>query len=165
MKLSKNDIKEWHSAEEQAHLYKEKIIDRIDYILRYMFGLCGAVMKTWYFTDATEGELGTLRVELGSDKIYDIFVELDSSKPKPVVNLIIDGKEWKFDTSILTRWLFEDFETEMFQGAADYIHLQEKKKNALKPKPSLADTKTQLLVKSAKAKLSKAELAALKKHL
>lgn len=165
MKLSKSDIKEWHLAEEQAYMHKTKIIERIDYILRYMFGLYGVVMKTWYFADAKEGDFGTLRVELGSDNIYDIFVELAPNKIKPVINFIISGKEWKFDTSILTRWLFEDFETEMFQGAADYIQLQEKKKNALKPKPGLADTKTQLLAKSAKAKLTKAELAALKKTL
>lgn len=98
-----------------------------------------------------------------------IYVEC-SPEPKSndkyeMVIITKDGGEWAWDSSIPLRWLFEDCEEEIINGKTLYDAKLKKKKEEAIVKKTLKKKLDETLAVQAKAKLSKEELAALKRTL
>jgi len=162
-------IDNWQLAATEAGKMEGQIINRIDYIVRTIFQTFNHKLDCWYFYGAGEGDVGDLLRHYDSDEI-NIITELARNKGggyDSIEMVILDkeGNEWGFDSSIPTRWLFENFEQELIDGKRLFEDQQiERKKNQkeLSAKKKLED---QALATAAKAKLSKKELAALRRSL
>jgi hypothetical protein len=162
-------IDNWQLAANESSSMEGEITNRIDYIIRTIFDTFNKKLDTWYFDGAGEGDVGDLLRHYDENEI-NIITELSRNKEgvyDSIEMVIIDkeGSEWGFDSSIPTRWLFEDFEQELIDGKKLFEEQKaERKKNKkeLSAKKKLED---QALATAAKAKLSKKELAALRRSL
>lgn len=167
--LTKDQISEWQNAYNHAVILENVIIDRVGYVVSVWMKTFGGKLTNWYFGSAREGEVGNFVDHFGGDSVYSIYTEC---KPHPAPNdgsdmVIIDkfGGEWGWDSSIPLRWLFEDCEDEIIQGKILYEEKLKKKKEDAAVKKSLKKKLDESLANQAKAKLTKEELAALKKVL
>jgi hypothetical protein len=171
MKITKEYVAEAMELAAQADSKQETITDRITEILFFLGKHFGGTLKTWYFGGAGEGEIGNLWDHFSDEEIDCIETDWGSGRRAVSHNwvntfndgFIIDknGNQWRMEGSIPTRWLFEDFEQEIIDGKLKFEQEQEVKKlNLLKEKAKLNS-----LANAAKKKLTKAELAALKKSL
>lgn len=141
-----------------------QIINRIDYILNFIFDLESSKLNYWYFDGAQEGAVGNLNLSYDNKTIYSTIdsIVTDSVKKKKNYSYILkDGKQWEYEGTLPSRWLFEDFEEELIEGKKKYELLEVERKQ----KKNQISEKNNMLVEQAKAKLSKEELAALKKAL
>ena len=141
-----------------------QIIYRIDYILNFIFDLESSKLNYWYFDGAQEGEIGNLNLSCDNKTIYstiDSIVTDSVEKKKNYSYILKDGKRWEYEGTLPSRWLFEDFEEELIEGKEKYELLEIERKQKTKQ----ISEKNNMLVEQAKAKLSKEELAALKKVL
>lgn len=155
-------VKEAEALAIRSGLLEEQIVDRINYIMQSIFKLFSKKNAYWYFYGAGEGEVGNLWAHYDQ---YHIDVVIDECPGESMVILLKDGTEWGFDDSIPTRWLFEDFETELTEGKKKYKELEETRKNTDKTKRLYQKEQDKKLAQVAKGKLTKKELAALKRSL
>jgi hypothetical protein len=163
-------IKQWEKLATEAGKLEEKITDRMNYILHSLFEMYGAKLDTWYFDGAGEGEMGELSRYLRDDEIYGIVTELytrDRFRDKQVDIIFIDKNdhECSYEGAIPTRWLFEDFETEVLEGKKKYEEKEAARKLQAKENLKKQKEEDKKLAEVAKAKLSKKELAALRRTL
>lgn len=160
--LTKSLVNDWKVARAASGKYEDMITERIDFILRRLFITFGMELDYWYFDGAGEGEVGDLGRWMGDTEIHGIVTEVTRrSSRADIVILLKDGFEWGYDGSLPTRWLFEDFEQEVLSGKEKFEQqeIERKKKKAATKADDLA------LAEAAKAKLSKKELAALRRTL
>lgn len=155
-------IKEAEALAIQSGRLEEQIVDRINYIMESIFSLFSKKSAYWYFYGAGEGEVGNLWANYNQSHIDMV---IDECPGESMVVLLKDGTEWGFDDSIPTRWLFEDFETELTEGKKKYKELEEDRKNTDKAKRLYQKEQNKKLAQVAKSKLTKKELAALKRTL
>jgi hypothetical protein len=150
-------VKSWQKASSEADFLEGAIVERMDYIIHTIFDTFGSRLGSWYFSDAQEGQMGHLTYDEP-----DLFMQWWQPEIKEDM-FIIDknGEEYMFDQSIPTRWLFEDFENELIDGKKKY---EEKESAILVERLSKKEARKKLIA-SAKKKLTKAELAALKQTL
>lgn len=155
--ITRGTVVDWKQSKKSYESTEQVIVDRMDYILHTVFEEFGNDFGSWYFHDAGEGQMGHLTWDE-----TDLVMEFYQPKIKNEM-IFIDkgGDEYRFDQSIPTRWLFEDFEEELSDGIKKY---QEKESQRVKKVLSVKDA-TKKLAESAKKKLTKEELAALKKTL
>lgn len=164
-KISSGAIVEWQGLRKRADFLEGQILDRITYIIRFWMETFGGKLETWYFDGAAEGDVGDLRHYMSGTTIHNICT---ICKPNPNAEMVIidkDGDEYAWESEIPTRWLYEDFEQEIVNGKTlfEAREKQRKEEKALKKKNQKeADM---ALVELAKSKLTKEELAALKKTL
>jgi hypothetical protein len=166
MKITKEYIAEAMELAAQAESKQEIITDRITEILLFLGKTFGGKLGTWYFSGAGEGELGNLWDHFSDEEIDCIETcwvngrNIQENGPEIVI-IDKNGETWEMQGLIPTRWLFEDFEQEIIDGKLKFEQKQEVKKlKNLKKK-----VKINSLANAAKKKLTKAELAALKKSL
>jgi len=165
LKLSKDHVDKWVAAKAIVGDLEEPIIERIDYILNYWFSAFDGKLDYWYFPDAGEGEVGDLYSNMTLDTINKFVVCLEK-QPSDYEMCIIDqdGDEYTWCNEIPTRWLFEDFESEIVEGKMKAIKAEEDnkaKRKALLENKKLKDKK---LLTEVFTKLSKEELAAIKRN-
>ena len=167
--LTKDHFKAWQDAANLAGSLEESINDRIQHIISVWMETFGGKLTNWYFDSADEGQMGNLEDHLYSDAVHSIHVDCN---PEPQTNdkyemVIItkDGGEWAWDSSIPLRWLFEDCDEEIRNGKKLYDEKLKKKKESEAVKKASKKEANEKLVAQAKLKLSKEELAALKKAL
>ena len=147
-----------------------EVINRLDYILHKVAQLFDDDLDTWYFNDAEEGEVGNLWPNIDSESIGGYTLECEGKMCNNDIGVILirGGVEWDLGESIPLYWLYEDFEEELIFGKAQYELLLEKRRIE-EEKQKLAKKKKQeenkLLAEQAAKKLTKEELAALKKSL
>jgi hypothetical protein len=151
-------ISEWKAATKVAGKLENKIIDRLGYVVNFLFKTFKRRLETWYFVDAPEGGMG----EFVYDD-HDIWVVTETPGHSYDDMTIIDkdGEVWSFEGIIPTRWLFEDFEQEVVEGKKKYEEQEEARKNTEKNKK----LRQKELAQAAKKKLTKEELSALKRTL
>ena len=155
--ITKGLIVDWEEASKKASALEEKIVDRLDYIITTIFEVFKERLDTWYFSDAQEGTMGSLTYDEP-----EIFMEWKHGTLKDDMIIIDrDGNELMFDQSVPTRWLFQEFEAELKDGKKKY----EERESAKLVKKLSDKEATKKLAASAKSKLTKEELAALKKSL
>lgn len=161
--ISQDFIKAAKSAhDEYIKNYDEKILDRITYIIETYVSLWDNKLSTWYFHDAPEGEAGNFWENHDEYKVHSLLIEDRHISDGKTANhnteyILLDknNKEIEIFDSFPVRWLWEDFEQELIEGKAKYESKQLEKASA-------KQQKKQKWLNSAKAKLSKAELKALK---
>lgn len=155
-------FKEAEEAARQAGKLKEKIVDRLHYIMTSIFKTYGKSSAYWYFYGAAKGEVGDLWEHVHE---HYIWVVIDNCPGEGLLAVLKDGSEWDFQDAIPLRWLYEDFEDELAEGKKKYKELEVARKEAEKVKRQKTKQENAALAKSARAKLSKEELAALKTML
>lgn len=131
----------------------EIIIDRVDYIITFLFEIFSKKKGySWWFDGAGEHEVGNFWSNYYAGEI-EFCTDISFSEME-----IIDknGDLWACGGSFPDRWLFEDFENEILEGK----RLLEEK-NAEKVLEKQNESEKQKLIDSAKKKLSKEELKAL----
>lgn len=145
----------------QAGKLEEIIINRIGYIIDTIFKTFKQKYDCWYFYGAGEGEVGDLWRHYCNNHIDIIIVGCSSEM------VIIDknGDEWGFEDSIPTRWLFEDFEQELIDGKKKFEDKEAERKKKQKELSAAKKQEDKDLVEAAKKKLSKKELAAIRRSL
>lgn len=167
--LTKQQIRDWKLTKELAQQYEEVITDRIEEVLNTFWRAFGAKVDYWYFDGAEEGEVGDLASYMNDDEICNIWISLVPNDPPgndgPYDHVILDkdGNEFGWESSIPTRWLFEDCTDEIIKGKQAFEEkkaLQEKKKAEVKQQLKSQQDK---LVNDALVKLSGEEVLALEK--
>ena len=164
--LGKTFVKEWEDARRTADALEGSIIDRIDYVLKVWFKAFDCELKNWYFEGAEESSMGDLHCN--DDSIYSIHIDNFKGDKVPHNDMIIidkDGGEYGWESEIPLRWLFEDCEQEIVEGRKKYEKREAFRKESLKTKRAKQKAEDLALADGAMAKLSKKELAALKKVL
>lgn len=149
-------VADWKESRFRADKLEGRIVDRMDYIIHKVCTTFNATLETWYFDDARDGEMGHLTWDEP-----ELFARWDIRDRKDMIILTQDGEEYYFDNTIPTRWLFENFEEELEAGKKRY---DEREEERLKKRLEATEY-TKKLADSAKNKLTKEELRALKKLL
>jgi len=164
--ITRGLVKQWQLAKREVGKLEDEISERIDFILNTWFNIYGAKIDYWYFDDAAEGELGDMERYFGDDSIYGFYIELKNSPNGDMTFIDKEGDEYSWQSEIPTRWLFEEgFAEEITKGKAEYERLEAERKANKKKKAAAKKEKDALLAAQAKSKLSKEELAALKRAL
>lgn len=166
VKLNKQLFSEWLNAKKLSDSLEDQITSRIDYILRFLYKTFGGELDYWYFPNAEEGQVGDLYKYTDANSVNQ-FVFEEVKAPEEIEILDKNGKYYSlFDgNEIPIRWLFEDFEQEVIGGAAAYKEQEKKKLELKKEKFKLKKEEQKALAESAKNKLTKEELKALKSTL
>lgn len=156
----------WEKLSRETSKLESQIEKRIDYIVRTVYKTFNNKLSTWYFYGAGEGEMGNMKLAIDKDSFY-IIVELERDRDgrynsKEMVILLKDGSEWELEGEYPARWLFEDFEEELIQGKKKFEEKLEEKAKKKKEHALAQKQKKLALAESAKAKLTKEELKALK---
>ena len=170
--VSEDVIAKCKELNKELGVLEETITDRMTYVLQTLFATFGIELGTWYFNDAPEGGLGDLWQHYHDDDIY-VVTEVGNNCEKDrnlfnSVDMAIINKfdeEWEFQGAFPTRWLFEDFETELLEGKKKYEEQETARKLKLKEKRQSQKEEDKKLAAEAKSKLSKKELAALRRTL
>lgn len=155
--LSPITLSNWLELQKNSSSLEGKIINRIGYIVRKIHEFFEDELSWWDFPgDGKRGEGGLLINALNNITDEILFQsEINGRSYKTYVVILSDNSKWDLSGGFPRRWLFENFEEELIEGKekfeiAEKIRLQEKNK---------------MLAAQARAKLSKEELAALKKEL
>jgi len=159
-------VSQWEAARHEYKKLEDQILDRIDYILNTWFSIYGAKLEYWYFDGAAEGEVGDLHRFMNTDSIWSFYVETKNYPDNDMVFIDKDGDEYSWQSEIPTRWLYDDsFEEEIIKGKAEYERREEERLAKKKQKTANKKAQDEKLVEEAKKKLSKEELAALRRTL
>ena len=165
--IDKCAIKGWKDAQQTARELEQGIVDRLDYVLKVWFKAFGCELNNWYFEGSEECSMGSLH--LSGDSVYGIFIDDSLCNQKILDDMIIidkDGNEYGWADEVPLRWLFDnDFEQEIVAGKKKYEDKELARKEGLKIKRAKQKAEDLNLADIAIAKLSKKELAALKKVL
>lgn len=154
--LDKTVIKNFLEAHRQYSIHASAASERMNYILRYCFDYVGATLNWWDFDGYTEGDfIGAI-----GDNTVSFTGEWRHGERTKFIDTF--GKENSLENDIPTRWLFEDFEQEFRNGVQQYKDRQSSLKALKTAKKNKKIEEKQALVASAKAKLTKEELQALK---
>lgn len=163
--LDKAIVYDWKSAQSMASNLEEAITDRIDYILNTIFKTFDNKLSYWYFDGADEGELGDLSKRMNDGEIDGICTE--ASKSSNGAMIIIDkfGVKWEFSGTIPTRWLYDnEFENELINGKIQYEEKEKIRKAKKKELAAAKKAEDAFLIEKAKKKLTKKELAAIRRQ-
>jgi len=163
--LNKSIVNNWYSAKNALNEIEEKINHRLTYILVTLYSTFGFKLDTWYFECADEGTVGEMQIN--GNYIDEIIVESRSYKYGEAKINIVDkfGNDWGFSGDIPVRWLYEEFESEIKEGKAKYEAKELVRKETEKALTAKQKAKKDALLISAKSKLTKEELRALKGNL
>ena len=167
--LDESIIQNWSNFRSKAYVLEEEIIDRITHIIEVWFEAFGGSLSTWYFDDAAEGTVGDLQRYMDNSSISCIHTDAKRDlKPNCGYEMVIIdkfGKEYSWQSEVLTRWLFEDFEQEIINGKKAFDDAEAGRKEKAKQAKVKKRESDQVLASKALAKLTKEELAALKRTL
>jgi len=163
--ITKDELLDWEASRKRTGKLEDTITERISYVLNFLVSTFGGSIDTWYFSDAAEGEVGNLAANMNDETIYNL--EVDEGKDSD--NIIIIDKfddEWHFEGCLPTRWLFEDtFEVEVLSGKQSYLEKEVARKLKQKEQSAAKKKEDKDIVDKLKSKLTKRELAALKRSL
>ena len=164
--ITQKFIDEWREAYRRSAKMEDTITERIDYILRTIFETFGAKLDYWYFDGAAEGEVGDLARWMDDDEISGIYTEAIKEIKSPMVIIDKFGDEWEYQGEIPTRWLFDaEFAIELHNGKLQHELKEKERKEKQKERSAAKKKRDELLVEEAKKKLSKEELAAIRRSV
>ena len=159
--LSEDLFEERDKLLKQINKLNEKIVARVNYIVRTIYSVFNLKLDIWDFSNAGEGGYGDFDKSNSSDTIY---VDL-----KPYYhNLVIltkDKKEFNLSSEFPTRWLTEFFEDELVEGKQAYIDLVEFRKLRAKEKSEKVKLEEEKMMEKIKSKLTDKELNFIKRKL
>lgn len=164
--IDANLIDETKQLSQKVSEMENIITNRIDYIVKTIYKVFSNKLAHWYFNGACEGQIGPLWKNYSNENINLVFeATRDRNYNYNYKEMtIIDkfGSEYGFDSSIPTRWLFDnEFESELINGKIAFEKRKHELMAAQTSEFNLKKAKNKKLVAAAKEKLSKEELAAL----
>lgn len=163
--LTKEFFNNWLNIRKESERLEARIIERMSYIIHKSCQMFGNSVSTWFFEDVSEREVGNVcNAIIGTEFTPSlIFSNIKHSSmcvilnDESEINLIQDG--------FPVRWLFEDFEREIAEGKEKYRQKEITRNTELNRLSEEKRIRQLELVKSAKEKLSREELEAVKKYL
>lgn len=162
--ITRKLVSDWREAASKTGRFEEQIMRRIDYVLRTWFEIYGANLEYWYFEGAAEGNVGDLSRFMSEYSIYNLCVKAKNFPDNGLIFINKNGDEYCWQSEIPTHWLYDDnFENEIRLGKEKYARREEERKAKKKQSAAIKKEFNDKLVAQAKSKLSKEELAALKK--
>ncbi len=159
MKVTKEDIVEFARRKVALNEIEQKIIDRIDEVIRGIFSAFDKKLQTWYFDNAHEGEVGNLNDAMG---FFSIKYVTEPYLSKNAVILLKDGSEWGLEYEFPICWLYENFSDELENGIEAYKIKKEAEKAKAKQAAATKKNTREQLLKTAMSKLTKEELKAIR---
>jgi len=144
---------------------EEEVIDRISYVVQKICDVFEAELNTWFFDDAEEGEVGSVKNHINSTEVYDYVIDIDNQNNIHFIILDKDGKKLDISDQFPRRWLHEDFEKELIEGKSSFLKTEQERKEKQKLSREIKKANDLKMLEKAKKKLSKEELAALKRAL
>jgi len=169
--INKELFNEWEKLSAQVGALEDQIIKRIDYIVQNIFKIFGVKLINWSFYGAggvdEDGEdVRKLQCHYNDDGIEIEFLARRGRSNNEMVFIDKFGHEYGIDSEIPTRWLYDDnFQQEIIAGIAEYKKRKAESEAKQKALNALKKIETEKLVEEAKKKLSKKELAALRRSL
>lgn len=172
--ILQDTVDQWIKAIKVADAYEEVISERIGYVIKTVFNTFGKKISTWYYEDAPEGGMGSLQKAFNSgerDGSIRVVVEKDAPYGERHsfgdMDALLEGDiEWDFSYGEFPeRWLFEDFEQELIDGKKKFEEKEAARKLKAKEAKSKQTKEDKKLADQVKSKLSKKELAALRRVL
>lgn len=167
--LPPNSIEALHEERSRADTVEASIINRIDFIIITIFKTLNIELNYWQYSGDERGEYLSLDHCLGLvyrktiNQTIDFHPEFSRKETNPYNNeedyeVLFKGESYNLLYNFPSRWLFEDFEKELLEGIEKGKESRIEK--AKKEKQQQEDKEA--LLKTAKSKLTKAELAAIK---
>jgi hypothetical protein len=148
--LAHNDIDLWKKSKQETKKLADKIINRIDEIIKYIHKISKIKIYTWYFYGAGEGSIGEI-------KINDTYVSVEKEFNNNRSEYLISYKKSTIDIveSFPVEWLYDDSYKKIIEdGRKSY--LEKEKSKELKRKENNKNKEQKL--KKVKSKLTKEEL-------
>lgn len=164
-KLNTKTLADYKKLRASASELENSIADRITYVLDTIYKTFGSSCDNWYFDGAEEGQLGDVNRHVDHHEVSGIIAYSKKPSGQDMAVILNNGDEWGLDEGFPTHWLFEDFEQELKDGKEKFLKKEAERKELEKAKRDSKKQKDADLAAKAKAKLSKAELAALKSTL
>jgi hypothetical protein len=150
--------------------YEKLIHDRVDYVINEIARIFGDEVDWWDWQNGG----GEIQGHFTPDIIKENCIKLDGRRKRVLKEWVAFIKDkngklaWEWDFSYFefpVRFLYENFEEELRGGIQKYKEHQEKEKEIIQQKKLKKIENKQKLIESAKAKLTKEELSALKVKL
>jgi hypothetical protein len=165
--ITQETYNNWMELSKQAAVYEGAITDRISFIIYRSCEMFSQGLSTWYFEDAGEGEVGDIYRNLQGNLEFQVeLVFKPGSGKEPMYLILKDDTECDLKKDgFPVRWLFEDFEEEIKSGKQKYKEKDIIRKTELKRLSEQRRLEVEALAQSARSKLSKQELDALRKVL
>ncbi len=164
--ITQKFVDEWYGVSTRAAKMEDEITERIDYILRTIFETFDGKLNYWYFDGAGEGEVGDLARWMNDEEISGIYTEAAKNCKSPMVIIDRFGDEWEYQGEFPTRWLFDsEFAIELHNGKLQYELKEKERKEKQKARSEAKKKQDARLVEEAKKKLSKEELAAIRRSV
>lgn len=144
---------------------EEEVLDRISDVIQKICDVFEVKLNTWFFDDAEEGDIGSVKNNINSTEVGDYVICLYEQNNVDFVILDKDGKERDLSDQFPRRWLHEDFEEELIEGKRLFLKKERERKEKQKLSREIKKANDLKMLEKAKKKLSKEELAALKRNL
>jgi len=161
-KINKTDLDKYWTAIKAVGPYHEKIVNRINYILRTTYKEFGGEIDWWDFENY-DGNAYTLEQCLGKTEVSNLDVRVKGSW-RDLEELIIkldDGDYCEFTYGFPIRWLYEEFEDELSRGKATQEKEVAAEKKAKADKKAAKKAAKEKIKVTAAAKLTPEERKAL----
>jgi hypothetical protein len=158
--INQTDIDEYWRLHRETGVAGGKIEKRIEYVLRRIYQEFDAEIDYWYFSDAPEGDVGSLHKALGQQDVTNYIIE-PMTYGKEMVIKLDDGKYAEFGYGFPIRWLYEDFEDELTRGKVAHEQEELDKKAAKAAARAARKAAKERLKASAASKLTTEEKKAL----
>lgn len=127
--ITQKDVTKWEDLIKKADKAGEKILNRLDYIIRFCCDLWDTEIDFWNFNTIDDDELETpekmptwLDIDPSSTETIDMPSIYDGTRWARTYEWMVlddEGNEVSLE-SFPTRWLYEDFEDELRKAKQDY---------------------------------------------
>ena len=159
--ISNDHFKDYMEAENRLSQLEEVLTDRIGYIIDKLHDICGINYEYWYFEGAPEGDVG--KPDIDQYTVSSLVVDYGCNGYKSIKLILKDGEEWILEESFPSRWLFEDFEQEVIDGKKKFDAKEKARKEKAKQQRLSRKEKDKRIIEKVTSKLTKEEIAAIKR--
>lgn len=159
-KLESSNISEYNDTKRKFEICREKIVDRMNYIIHSIFEICGGKLDWWDLeNDDPEYRSQDIKPDFPLFSDYISFYAVGSLKNDYIVDK--SGLEICIRNEFPMRWLREDFEDEIKKGLAEVKRRAELRKLHDQEKAKTRKEKQDKLKQEVLAKLTPEEIKAL----
>lgn len=159
--LSDDDFHKRDELLKKLEKINSLIANRIDYIVRTIYGVFGKKLKGWYFPHANDKDIG----DFDKSKYGDTIQLIMEPCCEEAIIFTNDKKVYYLDDNIPYRWLTEPFEDELVNGKEKYDQYLEEKALRDKEKSEKAKAEEEEILDNIRSKLSDKELKYLMRKL
>jgi hypothetical protein len=126
--IKEDDYKKLVDLQYQCGILESKFSDRCNYIVRTCASILKKKIDWWDFTNGSENNAGRFKAAQARNYDYVSFSGEGSFFGNDSVIILKNGGEWIFGNGEFpTRFLYEDFETEVSNGRQLYLERKQEK--------------------------------------